>query len=120
HCGLLRPADRETPAGSPSRSARGRRARTPEARLAGIPFWDRPVMPGPFRGSRMPKYIILGNWTDQGVKTVKETTKRAVQVKALAAKMGAKLDVYWTMGIYDFVAVAEAPSDEADIELAFT
>jgi len=68
----------------------------------------------------MPKYIILGNWTDQGIKTVKETTKRAVQVKALAAKMGAKLDVYWTMGIYDFVAVAEAPSDEAYMQLAFT
>jgi len=68
----------------------------------------------------MPKYIILGNWTDQGVKTVKETTKRAEQVKALAAKMGAKLDVYWTMGAYDFVAVAEAPSDEAYMQLALT
>jgi len=67
----------------------------------------------------VPKYIILGNWTDQGVKTVKETTKRADQVKALAAKMGAKLDVYWTMGSYDFVAIAEAPSDEAYMQLAF-
>ena len=66
----------------------------------------------------MPKYIILGNWTDQGVKTVKETTKRADQVKALAAKMGAKLDVYWTMGSYDFVAIAEAPNDDAYMQLA--
>ena len=68
----------------------------------------------------MPKYIILGNWTDQGVKTVKDTTKRADQAKALAAKMGGKLDVYWTMGAYDFVAVAEAPSDEAYMQLALT
>jgi len=68
----------------------------------------------------MPKYIILGNWTDQGIKTVKETTKRADQVKALAAKMGAKLDVYYTMGAYDFVAIAEAPNDETYMQLAFT
>jgi len=66
----------------------------------------------------MPKYIILGNWTDQGIKTVKETTKRADQVKALAAKMGAKLDVYYTMGAYDFVAIAEAPNDETYMQLA--
>ncbi len=67
----------------------------------------------------MPKYIILGNWTDQGAKTVKETTKRADAVKALAAKMGAKLDVYWTMGQYDFVAIADAPNDETYMQLAF-
>jgi len=67
----------------------------------------------------MPKYIILGNWTDQGVKTVKETAKRADAAKALAAKMGGKLDVYWTMGAYDFVAVADAPNDEAYMQLAF-
>lgn len=67
----------------------------------------------------MPKYIILGNWTDQGVKTVRETTKRADAAKALAAKIGGKLDVYWTMGQYDFVAIAEAPNDEAYMQLAF-
>ena len=67
----------------------------------------------------MPHYIILGNWTDQGVRTVRETTKRADQVKALASKMGAKLDVYWTMGAYDFVAFAEAPNDETYMQLAF-
>jgi len=67
----------------------------------------------------MPHYIILGNWTDQGIRTVKETTKRAEQVKGLASKLGAKLDVYWTMGQHDFVAFAEAPNDETYMQLAF-
>ncbi|TLZ52877.1 MAG: GYD domain-containing protein [Methanobacteriota archaeon] len=66
----------------------------------------------------MPKYIILGQWTDQGIRTVKDTAKRADAVKALAAKMGAKLDVWWTMGAYDFVAMAEAPNDETYMQLA--
>jgi len=66
----------------------------------------------------MPKYVILGNWTDEGRRTAKDSAKRADAVKALASKMGSKIDVLWTMGPYDFVAIAEAPNDETYMQLA--
>lgn len=60
----------------------------------------------------MPKYINLIGWTDQGVKNFKETTKRAEDAAALAAKMGGKLTVYWTIGAYDIVTLSEFPDDQ--------
>jgi len=59
------------------------------------------------------KFVILGNWTEQGIKNVKETTKRARAAQEAAAKQGGKLDVWWTMGRYDIVAVLDAPNTEA-------
>lgn len=67
----------------------------------------------------MAKYVILGNFTDQGIKTVKETTKRADAIQAIASKMKVRLMTYWTMGAYDFVGIVDAPSDEAYMEFAF-
>jgi uncharacterized protein with GYD domain len=61
----------------------------------------------------MPKYIALINWTEQGIRNVKDTAKRAENAKALARKLGGKLDVHYTMGEYDAVATVEMPSDEA-------
>ncbi len=66
----------------------------------------------------MPKYFILGNWTNNGEKTVKETVERADAVKSIAAKLGAKLDIYSTTGQYDFIAIAEVANDEAYTRLA--
>lgn len=61
----------------------------------------------------MPTYISLLNWTDQGIKNYKETTKRAESVAAGIEKLGAKLvTIYWTVGPYDIVSVVEAPDDE--------
>ena len=65
----------------------------------------------------MPSYISLGNWTDQGIKNVKESPKRADAVTALANKLGAKMQLFYTMGRYDIVAVTEAPSDEVAMQL---
>lgn len=61
----------------------------------------------------MPTYIALMNWTDQGVRAIKDTAKRAENAKALARKMGGKLDIHYTMGEYDAVSIIEMPSDEA-------
>jgi len=44
---------------------------------------------------------------------VKETPKRAENAKALARKLGGKIDIHYTMGEYDAVAMVEMPSDEA-------
>ncbi len=60
----------------------------------------------------MPTYIVLSNFTDQGIRNVKETTKRADAVRELAKKMDVTMkDVYWTVGKYDVVVTFEAPDD---------
>ncbi len=58
-------------------------------------------------------YITLLNWTDQGIRNVKDTIKRAEAASAMARKLGGKLQVYYTMGEYDLVGLVEMPSDEA-------
>jgi uncharacterized protein with GYD domain len=61
----------------------------------------------------MASYIALLQFTDQGIRNVKDTTKRAAAATDVAAKMGAKLtDAFWTLGPYDLVLVLEAPDDE--------
>ena len=58
----------------------------------------------------MPTYIGLLNFTEQGVKNVKESPKRAKAFMAQAEKLDAKVkDIYWTMGRYDLVVVVDAP-----------
>jgi uncharacterized protein with GYD domain len=61
----------------------------------------------------MATYVSLINWTDQGVRGFKDTVDRAEAGKQLAAKFGGSLkEIYWTIGLYDIVAVSEAPDDE--------
>jgi uncharacterized protein with GYD domain len=62
----------------------------------------------------MPTYVILMNFTDQGIRNVKQTTARTDHGGEIAEKHGLKLEqAYWTVGPYDMVAVFEAPNDEA-------
>lgn len=61
----------------------------------------------------MATYVCLCQFTDQGIRTVKDTTKRSEAAKALATKVGAKTtEVLWTLGAYDVVLICEAPDDE--------
>jgi len=61
----------------------------------------------------MAKYIVLINWTDQGVKNVKDSPKRLDAARGAAKKLGAELkDFYMTMGAYDMVGHIDAPNDE--------
>ena len=61
----------------------------------------------------MATYIALLQFTDQGVRSVKDSTKRAAAATEAASKMGVKLiDLFWTLGQYDLAFVAEAPDDE--------
>jgi len=60
----------------------------------------------------MPLYVGLLNWTEQGVKAVKDTVKRAQSFRTSAEKAGCKVrEVLWTMGPYDAIALFEAPDD---------
>ncbi|MBI3313450.1 MAG: GYD domain-containing protein [Candidatus Omnitrophica bacterium] len=61
----------------------------------------------------MAHYVILANFTDQGIRSIKETGKRAKAFRDLAKQMGVTInDIFWTMGRYDVVVTAEAPKDE--------
>jgi uncharacterized protein with GYD domain len=61
----------------------------------------------------VPTYVVLLNWTDQGVRTYKDTLDRAdAATKALEGLGGRMKDIYWTLGPHDVVAIAEAPDDE--------
>lgn len=60
----------------------------------------------------MATYILLVNWTDQGVRKVKDSPKRLDAARVVAKKLGAKFnDFYLTMGDYDMVALVDAPND---------
>jgi uncharacterized protein with GYD domain len=60
----------------------------------------------------MATYISLTRFTDQGIRNVKDTAKRADAVKDLAKKFGVTAkEFFWTLGSYDVVAIFEAPDD---------
>ena len=61
----------------------------------------------------MPKYIALINWTDQGIRNVKDSPGRLDAARAAAKKMGAEVkDFYLTTGTCDMVVICEAPDDD--------
>ncbi|HLZ67370.1 MAG TPA: GYD domain-containing protein [Aliidongia sp.] len=60
----------------------------------------------------MTTYILLGNYTDQGARQVRESPARLDKTRAMLREMGGNLQTFnLTMGRYDFVAVYEAPDD---------
>ena len=61
----------------------------------------------------MAMYVSLLQFTDQGVRNVKDTSKRSEAATAEAEKMGVKIiSTFWTMGAYDVVVLLDAPNDE--------
>jgi uncharacterized protein with GYD domain len=62
----------------------------------------------------MATYVMLANFTEQGIRTVEDTTKRADAFREQAKASGATVrDIYWTLGQYDIVAIADAPDELA-------
>jgi uncharacterized protein with GYD domain len=61
----------------------------------------------------MATFIVLLNFTDQGIRNVKESPERLNAFRAMAEEMGVSIkSVYFTVGSYDIVTVVEGP-DEA-------
>ncbi|MGB0749013.1 MAG: GYD domain-containing protein [Magnetospiraceae bacterium] len=61
----------------------------------------------------MPKYVLLGNWTDQGVKNVRDTVKRSREAREAFASIGVNAREWiFTHGPYDVVLTVEAPDEE--------
>jgi uncharacterized protein with GYD domain len=60
----------------------------------------------------MPTYIILAQFTDQGIRNIKDSPKREEAFRKLCEKVGAQVkDAYRTMGRYDIAAIVDAPDD---------
>ena len=57
-------------------------------------------------------FIVLGNWTEQGIKNVTEVPERVKQSRKMIEKAGGKMQFFTTMGEYDFVLLVEIPKDE--------
>jgi uncharacterized protein with GYD domain len=62
----------------------------------------------------MPHYVVLYRFTDAGRKSIKDTVRRAQEVRSENEKRGFKVvGHYWTQGRYDLVTIVEAPSEDA-------
>jgi uncharacterized protein with GYD domain len=60
----------------------------------------------------MTTYIALINYTDQGIRNVKDSPRRLESARGALRDMGGDIKSFWmTMGEYDLVAVFEAPDD---------
>ncbi|MCA1367701.1 GYD domain-containing protein [Bradyrhizobium sp. BRP14] len=69
----------------------------------------------------MTTYVVLPNWTEQGIKNVRESPRRLDAAKKLLQEMGGSFkEFYLTMGEYDMVAVCEAPDDAVAARFALT
>ena len=61
----------------------------------------------------MPTHIIQSQWTDQGIRSVKESAKRLELGKKKLKEMGGEIKAFFmTTGAYDMLAVVEVPNDE--------
>ena len=61
----------------------------------------------------MPTYVTLVQWTEQGIKGIKDTVDRAEQARQAIEQMGGRMStIYWTQGAYDMVAIADFPDEE--------
>jgi len=63
----------------------------------------------------MRTFVILANFTEQGLRRLHETTDRVRAFCKMAEEQGVKVkDIVWTRGAFDIVTVVEAP-DEKDV-----
>ncbi|APG06819.1 uncharacterized protein with GYD domain [Bradyrhizobium sp. JR7.2] len=69
----------------------------------------------------MVTYVVLGSFTDQGVRNVKDSPKRADAFKEMAKTFGVTVkEIVWTQGRYDVVTVLEAPDEAAAMSLSLS
>jgi uncharacterized protein with GYD domain len=61
----------------------------------------------------MATYVTLVNFTDQGIKNIRDTVGRAEDYRSLVEKHGGQLrQIFWTLGQYDLVVATDFPDDE--------
>jgi len=69
----------------------------------------------------MPTFILSLNWTEQGIRSVKETPRRSQAARELGKKMGVDIKAtYLTTGDSDLLAIVEAANDDTIAKFAMT
>jgi uncharacterized protein with GYD domain len=67
----------------------------------------------------MATYVILGNFTDQGIHNVRDTLTRAEALRDMARRFNVSVrETYWTLGQYDVLAIFDAPDEQSMTALA--
>ncbi|MFX1676379.1 GYD domain-containing protein [Paraburkholderia sp. A2WS-5] len=62
----------------------------------------------------MSTYVVLAQFTDQGIRTVRNSAQRAGQAAEMAKTFGCEMrEIYWTLGKYDIVTIVEAPDEQS-------
>lgn len=62
-------------------------------------------------------FVVLGNWTDKGIKNVRLAPERAKQAHDMVKKAGGTMQLFYTMGKYDFVAILDVPKENDAMEI---
>lgn len=66
----------------------------------------------------MVTYVVLANFTDQGIRNAKESPKRAEAFEQLAKTFGVTVkEFFWTQGQYDIVTILEATDESSAMAL---
>jgi len=66
----------------------------------------------------MARFVVLVNWTVQGVRSVKDTVSRSKAFREAAKAMDCEVaEICWTLGPYDIVSIVDAPNDEVATRL---
>jgi uncharacterized protein with GYD domain len=61
----------------------------------------------------MPTFIGMLSWTDQGIRSVKDTPKRVQAAKEAARKLGIEVkQIFLTTGDFDLLTILEAPDGD--------
>ena len=82
------------------------------------PTGNRALFAGAAESSRtevfMPRYVVLYDWTEQGVRNFKDSVDRYEAAKSQLERLGIRFaDTYWTLGSHDIVSIVDAPDDES-------
>jgi uncharacterized protein with GYD domain len=69
----------------------------------------------------MATYVVLASLTDQGARTMQDLSRRLANARATFEAHGAKMkQLYFSMGPYDYIVIAEAPDDESITRVALS
>jgi uncharacterized protein with GYD domain len=62
----------------------------------------------------MSEYVLLCNFTDQGIRSIKDSRARREAARELGKKFGVQIKAFYlAMGAHDLIVHAEAASDDA-------
>jgi len=69
----------------------------------------------------MVTYVVLTKFTEHGIRSAKESPKRADAFKQMAKTFGVTVkEILWTQGRYDVVTIVEAPDETSAMALSLS